>query len=71
MTLTRGFDFWVKHGASFDETKYRRAEEQVSKFTLCEESLGRAVKMQILNETLFFKKKTMIQHTCMGICAFS
>lgn len=48
-------------------------EEQVSKFTLCEESLGRAVKMQILNETLFFKKKkkTMIQHTCMGICAFS
>lgn len=32
-------------------------EEQVSKFTLCEESLGRAVKMQILNETLFFKKK--------------
>lgn len=25
MTLTRGFDFWVKHGASFDETKYRRA----------------------------------------------
>lgn len=37
-------------------------EEQVSKFTSCEESLERAVKTQILNESLK-KKKTMIQRT--------
>lgn len=33
------------------------SEEQISKFTLCEESWERAVKMQIPDETLFQKKK--------------
>lgn len=45
-------------------------EEQVSKFTLCEESLGRAVKMQILNETLFFKKNYDPTHLYGNLCLF-
>lgn len=53
MTLTRGFDFWVIILNMELVLMKLSTEEQVSKFILCEDSLGRAVKMQILNETLF------------------
>lgn len=69
MTLTRGFDFWVIILNMELVLMKLSTEEQVSKFILCEDSLGGLLNCRF-SMRLFFQKNYDPAHLYGNLCLF-